>query len=180
MLYLLLAMALFGIAFQLYRLAEMKKHDQHLFELCQLRRDAIRYLSNAYEDLTRTDYIALRKINDALSTMIASYSEQRTVIFNLKRFSVHLDELKTFENKAKNISTSNTEIQNLLNRIHHSIFKAFLAFTPRLKSELAFTLELHLITFGVRAGINSLKGYLLSLKEAKMMVNAFKQSTAPC
>ncbi|GAA5445214.1 hypothetical protein Misp06_03411 [Microbulbifer sp. NBRC 101763] len=180
MLYILLALALFFISIQIYRLWEMRKHDQHLFEFCQLRRDTITYLSNSYESLSRTDYIALRKINDALSTIIAEYKEHRTVVFNFRLFVEYLDELKAFEKKAEKISTSNKEIQNLLNRIHCSIFKAFLAFTPYLKSELALSLVMKLSSLGVKAGVNSLKGYLSSLKEAKMMVNTFKRSSTPC
>ncbi|MCO1336527.1 hypothetical protein MO867_19525 [Microbulbifer sp. OS29] len=180
MLYILLAIALFFIALHIYRLLEVKKHDQHIFEFCQLRRDTLSYLSNSYEGLSRTDYIALRKINDALSTIIAGYKEHRTVVFNFRLFSEYVNELKAFEKKAEKISTNNKEIQELLNRIHYSIFKAFLAFTPYLKSELAFTVLMKLISIGANSGANSLKGYLLSLKEAKSMINTFKRSSTPC
>ncbi|MFA0792603.1 hypothetical protein ACCI51_18870 [Microbulbifer echini] len=158
----------------------MRKHDRHLFEFCQLRRDTIAYLSNSYESLSRTDYIALRKINDALSSIIAGYKAHRTVVFNFRLFTEYLDELKAFEKKAEKISTNNKDIQDLLKRIHCSIFKAFLAFTPHLKSELAFSLVIKLISLGIKAGLNSLKDYLLSLKEAKVMVNTFKRSSTPC
>ncbi|WP_444900346.1 hypothetical protein ACJJIX_00215 [Microbulbifer sp. VAAC004] len=180
MLSILLAIALLFIAIQLYRLHEIRKHDQHLFEFCQLRRDTIAYLSNSYENLSRTDYIALRKINDALSSIIAGYKEHRTVVFNYRLFIEYLDELKAFEKKAEKISTGNKDIQDLLKRIHCSIFKAFLAFTPHLKSELAFSLMMKLISLGVKAGVKSLKDYLLRLKEAKVMVNTFKGSSTPC
>ncbi|QFT54401.1 hypothetical protein FIU95_07510 [Microbulbifer sp. THAF38] len=176
----LLAIALVFIAIQIYRLFEIRRHDQHLFEFCQLRRDTIAYLSNSYEHLSRTDYIALRKINDALSRIIAGYKEHKTVVFNYRLFTEYLDELKAFERKAEKISTGNKDIQDLLKRIHCSIFKAFLAFTPHLKSELAFSLVIKVISLGVKAGLNSLKDYLQRLKEAKVMVNTFKRSTTPC
>ncbi|WP_157954096.1 hypothetical protein [Microbulbifer sp. A4B17] len=158
----------------------MKKHDQHLYEFCQLRRDTISYLSNSYDNLSRTDYIALRKINDALSTIIAGYKEHRTVVFNLRLFSEYVNELKAFEKKAEKISTNNKDIQDLLNRIHQSTFKAFLAFTPYLKSELAFSVVMKLISLGVNAGVNSMKVHLRNLKEAKSMLNTFKRLSSPC
>ncbi|WP_413662627.1 hypothetical protein ACJJIQ_04440 [Microbulbifer sp. ANSA003] len=180
MLYLLPAIALVFIFAKIYQLLEVKKHDQHLFEFCQLRRDTIGYLSDSYTDLSRNDYIALRKINDALSTIIAGYKEHRTVVFNLRLFSEYVNQLKAFEKKAEKISTSNPDIQELLNRVHQSIFNAFLAFTPYLKSELAFNVVMKLISLGVNAGANSFRAHLLSLKEAKTLLNTFKKHSSPC
>ncbi|WNZ54917.1 hypothetical protein QT397_18850 [Microbulbifer sp. MKSA007] len=174
------AIALVFIFAKIYQLLEVKKHDQHLFEFCQLRRDTIGYLSDSYTDLSRNDYIALRKINDALSTIIAGYKEHRTVVFNLRLFSEYVNQLKAFEKKAEKISTSNPDIQELLNRVHQSIFNAFLAFTPYLKSELAFNVVMKLISLGVNAGANSFKAHLLSLKEAKTLLNTFKKHSSPC
>ncbi|WP_444943908.1 hypothetical protein ACJJIK_00935 [Microbulbifer sp. ZKSA006] len=180
MLYILLAIALVFIFAKIYQLLEVKKHDQHLFEFCQLRRDTISYLSSSYTDLSRTDYIALRKVSDTLSAIIAEYKEHRTVVFNLRLFSEYVNQLKTFEKKTEKISTNNPQIQDLLHRTHRSIFNAFLAFTPCLKSELAFAVAIKLISLGVKAGVKSLRRYLFSLKEAKLLLNTFERLSAPC
>lgn len=176
----LMLVTLLLIFIQIYKLLEIKKHDRHLHRFCQLRRDSIQYLSGSYREISRNDYVALRKIIESLNTIIGSYKEHKTVVFNFRLFVRYLNDLKEFEKKVEKISTDNEEIKRLRNRLHRSIFKAFLAYTPYLKSEIAFYLVAHIFSFGVRAGANSLRGYLSSLNEAKVMVNTFKQSTTPC
>lgn len=177
---LLITIAIFLLVIQAYKLLEVKKHDKHLFRFCNLRREAVKYLSCSYQDLSRNDYIALRKTIETLNGIIGSYKEHKTVVFNFRLFVRYLNDLKEFEKTTEKISTNNEKIKDFIRSLHKLIFKAFLAYTPYFKSEIAFYLIVQLFSFGVRAGVNSLKDYLSSLEEAKKMVNAFNQSVTSC
>lgn len=173
MLNILLAAATVFLLIQIFKLRKMQKHDRYLYAFTQLHRETIDYLFDSHSKISRDDYIALRNLSDALKTIIYNYKNHKTVIFNFRLFVKHLNEVKKFEEKASRISTENQEIKKLIEKAHQAIIKAFLAFTPFIRSEFFFRLIKIYIKIFALAGKKSLTSYLSSLDEAKIKRNAF-------
>jgi len=163
--------------FQVYQLREMKKHDEHLFRFCELRRDSIDLLSNEYETSSRNDYVALRKLIEALNNTIHNYKSHKTVIFNFRLFARYLREFKSLEEKADEISTNNQDLLNLICRMQVSVFEAFLAYTPFFKSEIIVSITIRVLSAAVDSGISSVRKYRNSLVEVVEKIEHLKHTS---
>lgn len=154
------------LAYQILQLRSAKKHDEHLFRLCELRRATIKIMFDQRDSLSRNDYIALRKLVGALSLTINNYRNHKTVIFNFRRFMAHVRELKSLDNKTRVITTKNKEINDLKNRFNRALCLAFLAYTPFLRSEILAKLIVGVLNAFVEMGAKSLSVYVKEYKSA--------------
>jgi hypothetical protein len=175
--YYIVAVPLFCfLAFQIFRLNEMRKHDTHLFRFCELRRDCIDLMGKEYQSLSRNDYVALRKLVEVLNVTINKYKNHKTVLFDFRLFTRYLGDLKSVEARAEKISTKNSDIRQLIERMQVSVLAAFLAFTPFLKSEILGKVIARILAVATNTGMESLKKNLASVKEANALVKQYKQA----
>ena len=86
MFYIVATLIAIFLIYQIISLRELKKHDEHLFRFCELRRESIKLLYEERDALGRNDYIALREMLGALNVTINNYRNHKTAIFNLRRF----------------------------------------------------------------------------------------------
>lgn len=163
------------LVYQVINLRELRKHDEHLFRFCELRRDAISLLYNERETLSRNDYIALRKILKTLNLTINNYRTHKTVTFNLRRFLAYVKELRSLDHDTGKISTNNKDIINLNYRMHHVVCLAFLAYTPFLRSEVLASIVIKVLNACVEMGIKSCALYAREFKKAVQFTYEFRK-----
>jgi hypothetical protein len=174
MFYLIVALISVFLVYQVLSLRELKKHDEHLFRFCELRRDAIKLLYDEKDTLSRNDYVALRKILKALNVAINNYQKHKTIIFNFRKFIAYAKELKILNKSAGNISTSNEDIKIFNYRLHHTVCLAFLAYTPFLKSEILAKIVVGVLNACVDMGVKSCGLYVKEFKRAIQFTDDFK------
>jgi hypothetical protein len=155
---------------QAHKLREMKKHDKHLYALCQLRRDVVSYLYVSRQELSRTDYIAARKTLDVLSLTIQNYWTHKTVIFNFRRFQKYMHQTKDLSGQMDEIHTKNADITRFQERFMSLVFEGFLAYTPFLKSELAVKFVIAIFNALAVVGNHAVNSYVESLKDASRLL----------
>ena len=164
---LLLVPVLIFLLFQLFQLRELKKHDIHLYDFCQLRSDSILYLKDNYESLHYDDYVELRGLISTLDLTIGNYKHHRNVLFNFRLFVKYLTEFKEIEKASFKVKTKNKTILTLIERMNKSVFFAFIAYTPFLKHELILNIIIKILLVGAYTGQKSVKRILSKVTEAK-------------
>lgn len=170
MFYLVIVPTLAFFLFQIYTLLSWKKHDDHLYVFCELRRDALRYLFENWKDLSKDEYKALRKLLWVLNFAIENYKSQKTAIFNIRNIYNHVAQLKRSSKKQDRIQTENSDIKELIRRGDRAIFSAFLAYTPFFKSEIILNLCYFIFRAAANAGLKQVNSHLAKLKEAESFV----------
>ncbi len=126
-----------------HRRKESLKHDQVLFPFCQLRRDIMRFLhENVFEKpgaLSPDEYTAVRRLSDALDGAISNYNRHKTLMFNVRKMSNHL---KVYERASQTTLQlpDHPQIRAFYERAGRLLIKAFLAYTPLIRWELALKL----------------------------------------
>lgn len=134
---------------------EVQKHDTILFPFCQLRRDIIAFLHvnvvATPDALSRDEYRSLRRLLDALDITIHNYNRHKTVMFNLRRI---MRDIQTYKRASETVVdiTRNVEIRGFHDKFRRLLAKAFVAYTPMIKSELAIKLIVQSAHLGYRAG----------------------------
>jgi len=132
-----------------------KKHDGVLFPFCQLRRDVMRYRYEAVMGMhgayPRAEREALRRLSRELDDTIHNYRAHKTVMFNLRRI---MRNIQTYKHASKAVVdvTDNAEIRGFHDNLRRLQAKAFIAYTPMIKSEFAIKLIVQSTRFGYRAG----------------------------
>lgn len=114
-----------GCVYQIKKFSDMKKHDQHLYAFCQLRRDAITYIYENRESLSRTEYVAVKKVVDVLNTTIRTYKTHKVILFNFRKFKKYMEQTKSLSGKMEGIETSNPDIKKLQQRFVVLMFHGF-------------------------------------------------------
>jgi len=133
----------------------VQKHDTILFPFCQLRRDIIAFLhANVVvspDSLSRDEYRSLRRLLGALDVTIHNYNRHKTVMFNLRRI---MRDIQTYKRASETVVdvTDNAEIRGFHDDFRRLLAKAFIAYTPMIKSELAIKLIVQSAHLGYRAG----------------------------
>lgn len=173
MFYLIAVPVFILISLQVVHLLELKKHDEHLFKFCQLRRESLELLANSYGEISRNDYLALRKLIQTESVIIGSYKEHKTVVFNFRIFLKNFNDAKVFNDQSKEISTNNEDIKRLIGKMQFLIANAFLAYTPFLKSELMFQFAVRASSMAVTLGFYKFKEVGNRLKEARNLLDSY-------
>lgn len=137
---------------QLVWLMGLRKHDVHLYRFCELRRDSIKFLYDEYKNLSRTDYIALRKLILALNVTINNYKVHKKALFDFRAFTRYVKEVKPFEDDVDEISTNNEKIHELRERMSHAVIEAFFAYTPFLKHQVVANFIFFVLSAAVKTG----------------------------
>jgi len=154
-----LAFACFSVFFVFYWLQnrEAKKHDSVLFPFCQLRRDVMRYRYEAVMgergSYPRGEREALRRLSRELDETIHNYKAHKTVMFNLRKIIKYIQKYRhALKQTAPLETTDNTEIQKLHARFAYLLARAFVAYTPLIRWELALRLMVFAGSFIWRIG----------------------------
>ena len=128
-------------AFSWIKAKKIAKHDGVLFPFCQLRRDVMRFLyENVFEKpgtLSRDEYQSVMRLLDVLNVAISNYNEHKTVMFNIRKVAKYLKQYRDTVKRTKSVNfTDNAEIRAFYTRFIQCFAKAFLAYTPLIRSEL--------------------------------------------
>lgn len=175
MIYILLIPIAPFLIFQIIHLINLRKHDEVLFNFCALRRESITLLQKEYPNLSRNDYIALRKIIHLLSKMIYNYKPHRSALFNFRQFRVYLRNYKQLEATTEKISTNHPAIRSIRYKIHDAVIEAFLVYTPFLKHEIIANILFNIMSVAMKSGFKSLRGFLNSYAELSEIVHQFHE-----
>lgn len=142
----------------IFYLLRLKKHDLVLYSFCQIRRDAIALIDKRGLETNRAAYHSLRNLLNGLNAMVHDYEGCKKQIFNLRKLVALLKDYKQMSRQVEKIKIpDDPEIANLHLRFRRAIVRAFLAYTPLIKSEIAAWLFFKLVSFFADCGIKSLK-----------------------
>lgn len=127
--------------FFLVEIKRIAKHDAVLFPFCQLRRDIMRFLyENVFENpgmISHSEYQSVIRLLDVLNDAISNYNKYKKMMFNIRKVAKYLSQYRHAVKQAKPIDlTNNDKIQTFHARFVHCYAKAFLAYTPLIRSEL--------------------------------------------
>lgn len=136
---------------------EAKKHDSVLFPFCQLRRDVMRYRYEAvmgmHGSYSRSEREALRRLSRELDETIHNYKSHKTVMFNLRKIIKYIQKYRhALKQTASLEMTDNTEIKKFHARFACLLARAFVAYTPLIRWELALRLMVFAGSFIWRIG----------------------------
>lgn len=117
-----------------------RKHDDVLFPFCQLRRDVMKFrfeaMTQSPTPLSREERESLRRLSRTLDDVIHNYSKHKKMMFNLRTV---IAQMRKHQSALKEIEplklTNNTDIQNFYVRFGYCSAKAFIAYTPLIRSE---------------------------------------------
>lgn len=134
-----------------FRQREMQKRDRVLFSFCQLRREVMHLLYiNVIENtnsFSPEEHKFVRRLLNVLDATIHDYNQHKTLIFNVRKIAKYLKMYRKLS-KAVLETPDHPEIREFHERIHRLLVAAFLAYTPLIRWELAFSL----IVFAYRMG----------------------------
>lgn len=137
MFYVFMVPLLLLLFYMIIYLRKLKKHDIVLYKFCQLRREAISILAEKNFNLSRDEYFSVRNLITILNSTIHNYNEYKTAIFDMRKLLKHFRDLKTSAKEIEKLELpQNQQIEKLYNKFLFSMFYAFFAYTPFLKSEI--------------------------------------------
>ncbi len=154
----MLMLCFFVVAiFSVVELWREKKHDVVLFPLCQLRRDIMKYLRESVREdgvaISKQDGEAVLQILGVLNGVISNYNEHKTHMFNVRNVVKYLDQHKdVLEKVAPLAATKNPQIKNFHHRFAYCSAKAFLAYTPLIRSQATVVILVFLAMWVHRTG----------------------------
>ena len=128
-----------------YQQKEMQKHDQVLFLFCELRRDIMAFLhENAFQKsdtLSCEEYRFVRRLLNTLDDAIHNDNDHKTLMFNMRKMVKYIRQYRhTLKQSGALELTDNPEIQGFHTRFVLCLAKAFFAYTPLIRWELALKL----------------------------------------
>lgn len=158
--------------FSFRRIKKVDKHDQVLFPFCQLRRDIMRHLLDNLDTLTPEEYRPLRKLLDMLDATIHNYNRHKTRMFNLRTILRQTTRYRRAKKQAERVDIpEDSPAVEFYFRFFHLLAKAFLAYTPLLRWELAWRLAWFFIGKSFRARINYLRKVAEQIREDARRLN---------
>lgn len=155
------------------------KHDDVLFPFCQLRRDVMKYRYEAIigDTLSREEIESLRRLSRALDGTIRNYKQHKTVMFNIRKVARYIKQYRHAVKQIKPVDvTNNAKIQEFHTRFGHLLAKAFIAYTPLIRWELALRLIAQASRIDYRAG----KKARMRRKAADYVVNNAEKARVMC
>lgn len=140
-----LAILAFDLCWMRRQQKTVQKHDQMLFPFCQLRRDIMAFLDeNAWAksgSLSREEYAFVRQLSNVLDASIHNYNRHKTVLFDLRKMADYLKQHRHALKQADALELpANPEIRKFHTHFVQCLIKAFLAYTPLIRSEFALRL----------------------------------------
>ena len=171
MIYFIFACFCVFFVFSFVQIRRVGRHDQALFPFCQVRRDIMSFLyESVFEKpgaLSREEYASVRHLSDALDATIHNYNRHKTVMFDLRKMAKTLKQYQHTLKQADVLKVpNNPEIQKFHARFALCLAKAFLAYTPLIRSELALRLVARAYRVGKKAGAHHVAQYVVSNAEA--------------
>ncbi len=170
MIYLLFACFCVFFICSWFRIWQVDKHDGVLFPFCQLRRDIISFLyENVLEKpgaLSKEEYLFMRWLLGVINVTIHNYNQHKTVMFDMREMLKHL---KMYERASQTTLQvpDHPEIRKINERARRLLVKAFLAYTPLIRSRLI----LKVIISAYRAGYREAQ----SRAEAEYVANHVRE-----
>lgn len=167
MIYLLFVCCLAIYIYAAYRLNKVKKHDQVLFPLCQLRRDIMSFLyENTFAKpgaLSSEEIAYVRQLLGGLDNAIHNYNQHKMLMFDLRKMAKTLKQYRHTLQQADALKLpSNPEIQNFHAHFELCLVKAFLAYTPLIRSESVLQLVAHAYRASKKANVYDDTQYVVS------------------
>lgn len=160
-------------AFSFRRIKKVDKHDQVLFPFCQLRRDIMRHLLDNLDTLTPEEYRPLRKLLDMLDATIHNYNRHKTRMFNLRTILRQTTHYRRTKKRAERVDIPEDSLAvEFYFRFFHLLAKAFLAYTPLIRWELALKIFAFIIGRFVRAKTDYLLKVAEQIREDARRLNA--------
>ena len=135
----------------------VKKHDGVLFPFCQLRRDVMKFRYDAIMSsstaLSREESESLRRLSRVLDKVIHNYSQHKKIMFNLRAMMMHMRKHRAVLKEIKPLQlTDNSDIQEFYARFAYLSAKAFIAYTPLIRSEFVLRASAFFAQFIWRVG----------------------------
>ena len=167
------------IAFAAYSriwLARVAKHDRVLFPFCQLRRDIMRFLREHLPDeanaLSKEEYDSVLRLLDVVSETIHNYNQHKTAMFDVRKALKFSKKYRHTLAQATPINlTENAEIQKFHHQFKGLLAKAFLAYTPLIRSEILLRFFVVRSQIGYLAG----KAHAQNAKEMKSIAHKARE-----
>ena len=142
MIYLLFACFCAFFFFSWKQLREVARHDGVLFPFCQLRRDVMMLLRQYYTDeisLSREEIQALMELSKVLDKTISNYNRHKTEMFNLRKVIAYIKKYPRVLEQVKPLELPDSpKIRKLHVQFVVLSAKAFLAYTPLIRSQLVW------------------------------------------
>lgn len=166
MIYLLFACFLVFFIADWMQIRRVRKHDGVLFPFCQLRREIMKYRYDAVMEspgtLSRKEIESLRRLSRVLDETIHNYNQHKTTLFNLRKMEKLLYKYRDVLEQVEHVNlTENEQIQALYNRFALCWAKAFIAYTPLIRSHT--TLSLLALAFSI--GGSKLRAQLENIRQ---------------
>jgi len=174
MFYLLIIPALIMLSFMIMQFYAIKKHDKVLFEFCQARRDLMGILRRDNVNISKKNYVALTKLVEFLNRTIHNYDEMKTSLFNIRKFFRYLKQYEKDIKKIEKIKIpDNPEVIEIYRKSSIAMLKAFLTYTPFIKSQLCLYLLVHLLKTIGYFSKKQVDNYVQILTQIKLKTHEF-------
>lgn len=172
MFYVCIVPALIMSMYMIVYLRNLRKHDNVLYRFCQIRRKAMSILRNDGFGMQGQDYVSLRVLVENLNITINNYKECKTVLFNFRRFNKYLTEYKISAQEVEQFKLPNDErIKALVRDFSIALFRAFLEYTPLIRSEIAIRIILFIATALTKIGINHANNFAKQISDTFSFIN---------
>lgn len=161
------------LAYNLFRLRQIRLHDEVLYKFCQLRRDVVRTIDEDINGYSKQEYRQIRLLLDQLNSTIRNFTHMKKNIFTFKIFLELVKAYIDFNTKrgSKSIKRSeNDSIVLLYTQYNKTLIDGFISYVPflryRLIVSLMYTLIKLLSLIGLK-GIQNKAGNFLKHIESK-------------
>lgn len=143
-------------------LRRVKRHDRVLYRFCQVRRDIMTLFRDRGFEMSKHDYFALRDLLEVVNDTIHHFHECKSTIFNFRTLHRMARELRESDLAFGEIEfPKDKDALAVIERYRGAMFRAFLTYTPFIKSEIALRITLALVvavgSFAGKIGLDSLK-----------------------
>lgn len=156
-------------------LLKVRKHDQVLFPICELRGDLMRFLLKQEEAglLNRADYLYARLMLGSMNHTVSLYRDHRTRLFNLRNLVRFLNQYRVSARELIAVPrTESPELRAIEARFNQAMMKGFFAYTPLLRTELRAHLALAIMAFFAKMGIGF---FARRLRETQEVLDAIRE-----
>lgn len=135
----------------------MSKHDGVLFPFCQLRRDIMKFRYDCImqdpPSLSCEENESIKRLSRVLDNTIHNYNEHKVHMFNVRKVMKYLNQHRdTLAEIASLETTTNPAIKEFHSKFANCFAKAFLAYTPLIRSQASVFILVVLIRFVYQAG----------------------------
>jgi len=118
-----------------YKSYKIKKHDDVLFQFCNIRRDVMKYLRDNMDHISQEEYKSLKHLLKQLNILIRDYEALTSMIFDLGHLFKEADKTRKYVLILEKIKLpDNKEIERLYFNQKRAMLYAFMRYTPFVRS----------------------------------------------